>query len=104
MTNEQLAGKILELVGGKDNVLATTNCMTRLRLRLKDNAKADLETLKKTEGIMGIVDAETLQIVVGPGKAKKLMDILADEHGISKDPGVTEDWQAAKAAVKGTRK
>lgn len=104
MTNEQLAGKILELVGGKDNILATTNCMTRLRLRLKDKGKADLDALNKTEGIMGVVDAETLQIVVGPGKAKKLMDILADEHGIAKDPGVTEDWQSAKSAVKGARK
>jgi len=104
MTNEQLAGKILDLVGGKDNVLAATNCMTRLRLRLKDSTKADLDTLKKTEGVMGVVEAETLQVVVGPGKAKKLMDILADQHGIAKDQGVTEDWKANKDAIKGARK
>lgn len=104
MTNEQLAGKILELVGGKDNVLAATNCMTRLRLRLKNSEKANLDALKSTEGVMGVVDAETLQIVVGPGKAKKLMDILADSHGIAKDQAVTEDWKANKDAIKGSRK
>lgn len=104
MTNEKLAGKILELVGGKDNVLAVTNCMTRLRLRLKDKEKADLDALKETEGVMGVVDAETLQVVVGPGKANRLMDILAQEHGIAKDQTVTDDWQANKAAIKGARK
>ena len=31
MTNQELSLKILELVGGKENVTAATNCMTRLR-------------------------------------------------------------------------
>ena len=104
MTNEQLAAKILELVGGKDNVLSATNCMTRLRLRLKDNSKADLEAIKNTPGVMGIVEAESLQIVVGPGKAKKLLDIFVDDLEVAKDQVVTDDWKANKDAIKSGRK
>ena len=36
MTNQELSSKILELVGGKSNVTGATNCMTRLRVNLKD--------------------------------------------------------------------
>ena len=45
--NKQIATDVLELVGGAENVTVATNCMTRLRLTLKDNSKADVEKIKK---------------------------------------------------------
>ena len=45
MTNEELVRAALEKVGGKSNVLTATNCMTRLRVRVKDDAKIDDEGL-----------------------------------------------------------
>ena len=36
MTNQELSLRILELVGGKGNVTGATNCMTRLRINLRD--------------------------------------------------------------------
>ena len=39
--------KIIELVGGKDNVQAVVHCMTRLRFTLKDRSKAKTEEIKK---------------------------------------------------------
>ena len=57
MTNEELVRAALEKVGGKSNVLTATNCMTRLRVRVKDDAKVDDEGLKAIEGVMGIVHA-----------------------------------------------
>ncbi|QNO15307.1 PTS transporter subunit EIIC [Alkalicella caledoniensis] len=103
-TNKELASKILELVGGKSNVKAATNCMTRLRLRIKDTSKVKVDELKSTEGVMGVVESDTLQVVVGPGKAKKLADIFNDELGVPKDSVVTEDWQENKASVKAGQK
>ena len=55
MTNEELVRAALEKVGGKSNVLTATNCMTRLRVRVKEDAKIDDEGLKAIEGVMGIV-------------------------------------------------
>ncbi len=98
--NTVLAGRILELVGGKENVFSAANCMTRLRIRLKDASKADLAGLKATDGVLGVVEGATLQVVVGPGKAKKVADILVEEFGLARDSAVTEDWEENKAAVK----
>lgn len=103
-TNKELARKILELVGGKENVQAATNCMTRLRLRIKDTSKVNLKELKATEGVMGVVESDTLQVVVGPGKAKKIADIFTDELGVPKDAAVTENWQENKAGIKAGQK
>ena len=52
MTNEKLVELILEKVGGRDNVTAATNCMTRLRIDVKDDSKIDEEALKALEGIV----------------------------------------------------
>lgn len=97
--NQQLASKIVELVGGKDNIKAATNCMTRLRLQLRSNELIKLKELKETEGVLGVVEAETLQVVVGPGKAKKLADILV-EMGIESSGPVQEDWKSNKESIK----
>ena len=45
------SNEILEAVGGKDNVASATNCMTRLRLVLKDESKANDETVKAIKGV-----------------------------------------------------
>lgn len=104
ISNNQLAARILELVGGSDNVAAATNCMTRLRLRLKDTDEVNLEELKKLEGVLGVVEAETLQVVVGPGKAKKVLDIVVEEYCVARDLAVEEDWKANKEAIKAGKK
>ncbi len=67
MDYKKTAAKIVELVGGKENIEAHTHCMTRLRLTLKDKAKAKEDELKKVEGIQGIVyKGGQYQIVIGP--------------------------------------
>lgn len=46
MTNKELAQKLLDLLGGKDNVLANAACMTRLRVTVKDTGNVDTEGIK----------------------------------------------------------
>ena len=105
MTNLELAQKIVELIGGKDNILKVANCMTRLRVTLKDESKVNSEELKKTVGILGIVqDGSYIQIVLGPGKAKKVADICIEEFKLPKDTLVAGDWKENKATIKGTQK
>lgn len=102
MNNQDLAKKILELVGGNDNVNSVTNCMTRVRFKIKDDSKVEIATLKDTEGVLGIVEDETLQVVVGPGKAKRVADVLIEELNVPSSVGT--DWEDNKKAVKGQQK
>lgn len=104
MSNLELAKQLVELLGGKDNIVKATNCMTRLRVTLKDETKADQEAIKSCEGVLGLVtEGNYYQIVIGPGKVKKVTDIVTGELGIAKD-SETVDWEANKDAVKSKQK
>lgn len=60
------AAKIVELVGGKENVVSLTHCITRLRFVLKDWSKADKEGLEKTQYVLKVIEAGgQLQVVLG---------------------------------------
>ena len=104
MTNQELSLKILELVGGKENVAAATNCMTRLRVNLKDYAKADIEGLKQTEGVLQVIEMDNLHIVLGPGKAKKVTDLFKADAGVAEGMSTEASWQENKAAMKAGQK
>lgn len=66
MDYESVAKKILQRVGGKENVVSLVHCMTRLRFTLKDESIVDDEAVKKTKGVMGIMKkAGQYQIIIG---------------------------------------
>ena len=66
MNYTELAKQILEKVGGKENVAFLTHCATRLRFNLKDETKADMDALKKTKGVMGVVNKDgQFQVIIG---------------------------------------
>ena len=104
MKNQELSAKILELVGGKENVTAATNCMTRLRVNLKDYSKADLEGLKATEGVLQVIQMDNLHVVLGPGKAKKVTDLFKQDAGLADGMSTDASWQDNKAAMKSGQK
>lgn len=57
---------ILAALGGKDNITSLDNCVTRLRLQIKEISLVDKDTLKKA-GALGVVelDAHTIQVIIG---------------------------------------
>ena len=66
MNYQELGTKILELVGGKENVTGLTHCATRLRFILKDDSKAQTEALKSTAGVLGVVkNGGQYQVIIG---------------------------------------
>lgn len=103
MTNQELSKQILELVGGKANVISASNCMTRLRIQLKDNSLVKVKELKETEGVLGVVEDVTLQVVLGPGKARKVCDIFVVDAGVQ-NVTTEQSWQENKAAMKAGQK
>lgn len=75
--DNSILNEIIQFVGGKNNILSVTNCMTRLRLTLKDSSLVDNSALKKITGVLGIVNADQqLQIILGPGKASKAAELM----------------------------
>lgn len=66
MDYENVAKKILQRVGGKENVVSLIHCMTRLRFTLKDESIVDDEAVRSTKGVMGIMKkAGQYQIIIG---------------------------------------
>ena len=62
----EVAAIILEGVGGKDNVESVDNCVTRLRLEIKDHTLVDEKKIKSA-GVAGVVrpGKNAVQVVVG---------------------------------------
>lgn len=65
MDYKSLAKSIVENVGGADNIVHLEHCSTRLRFQLADHSKVNIDALKKTPGVMGVIDAAQFQIVIG---------------------------------------
>lgn len=65
MSDKNLAEKIIENIGGKDNVQSLTHCMTRLRFVLKNEEKADKEALEKLDIMQVVRGGGQYQIVIG---------------------------------------
>lgn len=57
---------VLEGVGGKDNVESVDNCITRLRLVIKDYTKVDEKKIKSA-GVAGVVrpSQKDVQVIIG---------------------------------------
>lgn len=70
--NRATAAAILPLVGGAANVESVAHCMTRLRLGLRDRSLIQDEALKALPDVLGVVDDDTYQIVLGPGKVARV--------------------------------
>lgn len=84
MNYRELSEKLLSLLGGKDNILGNAACMTRLRISVRDLSIVDIEAIKKVEGVLGVVESETLQIILGPGKVNKALEEFSKLTGLAK--------------------
>ena len=65
---QNAASELLRLVGGKENVISAAHCATRLRLVLKDESKANVDGILKTELVKGqFSTGGQFQIIIGSG-------------------------------------
>lgn len=83
MDYQKLANEILKTLGGKANVTANATCMTRLRVGVADQSKVDVAALKKLDGVLGVVESGTVQIVLGPGTVNKVGTAFAALTGLA---------------------
>ncbi|TDQ42981.1 PTS transporter subunit EIIC [Aureibacillus halotolerans] len=105
MKKEQvLAREILTLVGGEENITSLNHCMTRVRLGIKDDANVDIQALKGTTGVMGVVEDTTLQIVVGPGTVNRVVDEMRKLTSLRVGEEETDFSNLAKDTKAGIKK
>ena len=88
----ELAKEILELVGGEENVTSLTHCVTRLRFELKDTKKAQTDTLKKTDGVLGVMMAGgQYQVLIGARVQEIFDEVCKITHFESQPKTQAED-------------
>lgn len=65
-SRDELAAKILEGLGGKENIVDVTNCATRLRVNVHDETKLQNDAYFKSIGTHGaMVKGKSVQVIVG---------------------------------------
>jgi len=78
LTYEELSKAMIEYVGGKENIASAINCMTRVRIRVnRDDAVRD-DDLRALDGVLSVIHNQQgyLEVVVGPGKSRKCIDVF----------------------------
>ncbi|WCE29050.1 PTS trehalose transporter subunit IIBC [Vibrio sp. SCSIO 43137] len=92
---KQDIARLIELVGGKDNIASVSHCLTRLRFVLNDTDAADVKALEKLSLVKGcFTNAGQFQVVIGTevDEVYKLLIEMAEKKSASKD----EAKQAAR--------
>ena len=73
MDHKSAAERVLQDVGGADNIRAAAHCATRLRLVLKNQDSVDQSAIDNDEDLKGsFLNAGQFQIIVGPGDVNEV--------------------------------
>ena len=95
----QLAKEVVNAVGGKENIISVTNCMTRLRFVLKDDSVPDKEQVGAIKGVKGVMNqGGQYQVIIGT-HVSEVVKFAKKEAGISEDEKSTvnkEDYRVIK--------
>ncbi|MFF4817851.1 PTS transporter subunit EIIC [Kitasatospora sp. NPDC001309] len=101
--NRAVAEAILPLVGGAANIRSVAHCMTRLRLGLADRSLVDRAALAALPAVLGTVDDDTYQIVLGPaavaGVTAQLLRLLDTGGGAETADGPVPTASAPTASA-----
>ena len=64
--NRKIAEEVLAAVGGSENIVSVTHCMTRLRFVLKDQSIPNKKKLESIKGVMGTnIAGGQYQVIIG---------------------------------------
>lgn len=93
---EELADRVPDLIGGKDNISFFTHCVTRLRFNLKDKSLVNVEEIEKVSGVVGVQwSGDQLQIIIGQAVGDAY-NLIAQKVGIDKQEAVDENLDGVK--------
>ncbi|HEM6530924.1 sucrose-specific PTS transporter subunit IIBC [Streptococcus suis] len=98
MNNTEIAKKVIDALGGRENVRSVAHCATRLRVMVVDEGKIDKDTVEDLEKVQGaFFNSGQYQIIFGTGTVNKIYDEVV-ALGL---PTATTGEQKAEAAKQG---
>ncbi|HFI0213694.1 TPA: glucose PTS transporter subunit IIA [Streptococcus suis] len=98
MNNTEIAKKVIDALGGRENVRSVAHCATRLRVMVVDEGKIDKDTVEDIEKVQGaFFNSGQYQIIFGTGTVNKIYDEVV-ALGL---PTATTGEQKAEAAAQG---
>ncbi len=100
MDYKNLSKEILGDLGGTGNINSFTNCMTRLRINVKNPDLVNAGKLKELKGVLGVVPGEQTQIIVGVGHAQRLREAFSEVTGMSGSSEINENLDNLEAKTK----
>ena len=75
MNNQEIAKKVIDALGGRENVNSVAHCATRLRVMVKDEGKINKEVIENLEKVQGaFFNSGQYQIIFGTGTVNKMYD------------------------------
>lgn len=96
----ELAVKIVENVGGKENVAGLIHCITRLRFTLKDESAAKDQVLRDMDGVVTVMKSGgQYQVVIGnhvPEVYEDVMEILGWKDAEGSEKPVQQEKKKGK--------
>ena len=93
---DQLARDIVNLIGGAENVVSLTHCITRLRFVLKDESIAETDNIEKLSGVVSVIKAGgQYQVVIG-NEVDDVFQEVGKIKGIQIDSGQNDLSESGK--------
>lgn len=88
---KELASRLPQLIGGRENITFFSHCITRLRFTLKDKGIVNIDDIGKIPGVMKAQwSGEQLQIVIG-ASVEDAYDMVSESMGFVKESIVEEN-------------
>ncbi|KXU13859.1 PTS system, sucrose-specific IIA or IIB or IIC component [Streptococcus mitis] len=98
MNNQEIAKKVIDALGGRENVSSVAHCATRLRVMVKDEGKINKEVIENLDKVQGaFFNSGQYQIIFGTGTVNKMYDEVV-ALGL---PTSSKDDMKAEAAKQG---
>ncbi|WP_278956064.1 sucrose-specific PTS transporter subunit IIBC [Lactobacillus apis] len=96
--NKKIAKQVFEAVGGKDNIVSTAHCATRLRIVVHDRKKVDEKKLDKIDKAKGhFFTSGQYQIIFGTGLVNDVYDAVKEEGASTTSSSDLNDVAAEKS-------
>ncbi|WP_163536095.1 sucrose-specific PTS transporter subunit IIBC [Gracilibacillus sp. YIM 98692] len=98
-SNEEIAKKVVDAVGGDENIQSIAHCATRLRVMVHDREKVDVDSVENIDKVKGaFYNSGQYQIIFGTGTVNRVYEAITG-LGVS---GTSKSEMKEEAAKQGS--